>query len=153
MEKEINAREKHTELRQRAEKLLKEKNGKQVMSTDEIIKLSQELAVHQIELEMQAEEFRRAQVDLEKSRDKYIELFDFAPLGHFTLNGNNIITEANLAVARLLNTERSSLIKSKFTKFIAPESQDIFYTVFRKDFEPEEKRSCELHMPDSRYGH
>jgi PAS domain S-box-containing protein len=146
MEKEINAREKHTELRQRAEKLLKEKNGKQVMSTDEIIKLSQELAVHQIELEMQAEEFRRAQVDLEKSRDKYIELFDFAPLGHFTLNGNNIITEANLAVARLLNTERSSLIKSKFTKFIAPESQDIFYTVFRKDFEPEEKRSCELHM-------
>ena len=106
MEKEINAREKQAELRQRAEKLLKGKNGKQVMSTDDIIKLSQELAVHQIELEMQVEELRRAQVELEKSRDKYIELFDFVPFGHFTLNGNNIITEANLAAARLLNTDR-----------------------------------------------
>jgi len=146
MEKEINAREKQAELRQRAEKLLKGKNGKQVMSTDDIIKLSQELAVHQIELEMQVEELRRAQVELEKSRDKYIELFDFVPFGHFTLNGNNIITEANLAAARLLNTDRRSLIKSKFTKFIAPESQDIFYNVYHKDFEPEEKKNCELRM-------
>ena len=146
MEKDTIAREKTLELRQRAEKLLEKKNGKHVMSTDDIVKLSQELAVHQIELEMQAEELRRAQVELEKSRDKYIELFDFAPLGHFTLNGNNIITEANLAAARLLKVERRDLIKSKFTKFIAPESQDVFYTVYRKDFEPEEKRGCELRM-------
>ena len=146
MEKETIAREKTLELRQRAEKLLEKKNGKHVMSTDDIVKLSQELAVHQIELEMQAEELRRAQIELEKSRDKYIELFDFAPLGHFTLNGNNIITEANLAAARLLKMERRDLIRSKFTKFIAPESQDIFYSVYRKDFEPEEKRGCELRM-------
>src|SRR4030042_5550177 len=146
MGKEITAREKMGELRQRAEKLLEGKNGKQVMSTNDIIKLSQELAVHQIELEMQAEELRRAQIEVEKSRDKYCELFDFAPLGHFTLNENNIITEANLAAARLLNVERRDLVRSKFTKFIAPESQDIFYSVYRKDYEPGEKRSCELNL-------
>ncbi len=146
MEKEIAAREKMWELRQRAEKLLEGKNGKQVMSPDDVIKLSQELAVHQIQLEMQAEELRRAQIGLEKSRDKYMELFDFAPLGHFTLNGNNIVTEANLAAAKLLNVERRDLIKSKFTKFIAPESQDIFYSVYRKDFGPEGKRGCELYL-------
>src|SRR4030042_932289 len=146
MGKEITAREKMGELRQRAEKLLEGKNGKQVMSTNDIIKLSHELAVHQIELEMQAEELRRAQIDLEKSRDKYIELFDFAPLGYFTLNENNIIIEANLTAARLLDMERRNLIRLKITKFIAPESQDIFYSVYRKDFEPGGKRGCEIYM-------
>jgi len=146
MEKVKTTQEKVDKLRQQAEKLLENKTGKQVMSTDDMFKLSHELAVHQIELEMQAEELRAAQLDIEKSRDKYIELFDFAPLGYFTLNKNNIIIEANLTAARLLNVERRDLIKSKFTRFIAPDSQDTFYLVYRQDFGPGEKRDCELFM-------
>lgn len=146
MDKETAAQKKVDELRQQAEKLLEGENGKRVMSTDDMFKLSHELAVHQIELEMQAEELRRAQIDLEESRDKYIELFDFAPLGYFTLNKNNIIIEANLTAAKLLDIERRNLIRSKFTKFIAPESQDTFYSFCHKDFEPGEKRNCELYM-------
>jgi PAS domain S-box-containing protein len=146
MGKETTAQKKMNELRQQAEKLLEKKAGKRVMSTDDMFKLSHELAVHQIELEMQAEELQQAQIELEKSRDKYIELFDFAPLGYFTLNKNNIIIEANLTAAKLLDMERRNLIRSKFTKFIAPESQDIFYSVYRKDFEPGGKRGCEIYM-------
>jgi PAS domain S-box-containing protein len=146
MDKETTVQKKVDELRQQAEKLLEKKIGNQVMSTDDMFKLSHELAVHQIELEMQAEELQRAQIDLEKSRDKYIELFDFAPLGYFMLNENNIIIEANLTAARLLGMERRNLIRSKITKFIAPESQDIFYSVYHEDFKPGEKRGCELYM-------
>jgi PAS domain S-box-containing protein len=133
-------------LRLQAEKLLEKKTGKQVMSTDDMFKLSHELAVHQIELEMQAEELRTAQLDIEKSRDKYIELFDFAPLGYFTLSKNNIIIEANLTAARLLNVDRRSLIGAKFPTFIAPDSQDTFYLVYQQDFSPGEKKDCELFM-------
>jgi len=146
MGKATTTQNKVDKLRQQAENLLEKKMGKQVMSTDEMFKVSHELAVHQIELEMQAEELRRAQIDLEKSRDKYIELFDFAPLGYFMLNKDNIIIEANLTAASLLNTERRNLIKSKFNRFIAPESKDIFYSVFHQDFETGGKRSCELYM-------
>ena len=146
MDKKTTVQNKADKLRQQAEQLLENETGKHVMSTDDMFKLTHELAVHQIELEMQAEELRAAQLDVEKSRDKYIELFDFAPLGYFTLDENFIIIEANLTAARLLNTERRSLIGAKFTRFIAPDSQDVFYFVFRKDFRLGEKGACELYM-------
>ena len=73
-------------------------------------RLLHELRVHQIELEIQNRTLREAQEQLETSRERYVELFDFAPMAYLTLEGDGRIVEVNLAAARMLGFERSSLI-------------------------------------------
>ena len=93
--------------------------------------LIHELQMHQIELETQAEELRRAYLALEESRDKFLDLYEFAPLGYVTLNDKALVTEANLACATLLGIERSKLIRAQFGKFVAQKDSDQWYLYFR----------------------
>jgi PAS domain S-box-containing protein len=92
--------------------------------------LIHELQVHQIELETQAEELRRVQLVLEESRDKYLDLYDFAPIGYLTLSGEALIDEVNLTGATLLGVGRSRLVNTRFRKFIAPEDLDMWDRYF-----------------------
>jgi PAS domain S-box-containing protein len=89
-----------------------------------------ELQVHQIELEMQAEELRRARLALEESRDKYLDLFDFAPLGYLTLNEKGIITDANLTGALLLGIDRNKLVNTRFRKLVLENESDQWLRYF-----------------------
>jgi len=82
-------------------------------------RLVHELEVHQIELEMQNEELHRAQEEIKSSRDKYVELYDFAPVGYFTFDTCGLIREVNLAGAKLLGIERSMLVDRLFSSYIA----------------------------------
>lgn len=86
--------------------------------------LIHELQVHQIELEMQADELRRAQIELEEARDKYLDLFDFAPAGYVTLTDKALISEGNLTGARLLGVDRNTLHNARFRKFVNPGDHD-----------------------------
>ena len=86
-----------------------------------------ELRVHQIELEMQNEELRRTQEELEVSRARYFDLYDLAPVGYFTLSEQGLILEANLTAAKLLGVPRGALVKQPLSRFILPEDQDIHY--------------------------
>ena len=97
--------------------------------------LLHELRVHQIELEMQNEELRRAQEELEASRARYFDLYDLAPVGYFTLSEEGLILEANLTAARLLGVARGALVKQPLTRFILPEDQDIYYLHRKQLFE------------------
>ena len=112
----------------------------------DVQKLVQELRVHQIELEMQNEELRKAQVELAESRDRYFDLYDFAPVGYFTLDEKGLIVEANLAGANLLGFERASLIKRGFSQFVAPGSQDAFYSHRKQALETGTKQVSELEL-------
>ena len=105
-----------------------------------------ELRVHQIELELQNEELRRTQVELEASRARYFNLYDLAPVGYVTLSEKGLILEANLMAAELLGVERSALVRQPLTHFILPADQDIYYRHRKQLSETGAPQTCELRM-------
>ena len=89
-------------------------------------RLVQELQVHQIELEMQNEELKRAQSEIAESREKYVDLYDFAPVGYFSFDRNGVITEANLTGASLSASNATHLIGKPFSPFVSPPHRESF---------------------------
>jgi two-component system, cell cycle sensor histidine kinase and response regulator CckA len=116
------------------------------MSPEDMENLIHELRVHQIELKIQNEELRRIHEELEKARDRYSHLYDFAPVGYFTLSEKGIIEEVNLTGAAMIGVERSALIGKPFTRFILRKEQDIFYKHRQRLLETETSRSCDLQL-------
>jgi PAS domain S-box-containing protein len=106
--------------------------------------LIHELQVHQIELEMQNEELRSAQLALEVSRNKYADLYDFAPVGYFTFTGEALISEVNLTGAALLGLPRQELINAGFRRFVSPEDQPTWDSHLVSLLEQGGKQSCDL---------
>lgn len=105
-----------------------------------------ELQVHQIELEMQNDELRRAQVIIEESRDRYVDFYDFAPVGYITLNRDAMIDEINLAGAALLGDERRKLLHRRFVTYIAAGDRDHWHQHFMNVLRSEDKLACELSL-------
>jgi len=128
MKKKRKDGESNADLRRRAVQRLKERQPDQVASTSEhdLQRLVHELQVHQIELEMQNEELQRAHRALEESLAQYAELYDFAPVGYFTLDGSSKILRVNLAGARLLGLERSKLLGECFSRFVSEKDHAAF---------------------------
>jgi len=134
-------------LRRQAEKRLSERDvDLSDMPLEDINELIHELEVHQIELEMQNEELRQAQMDLEAARDKYTDLYDFAPVGYFSISDKGLILDANLMGATMLGMERGKLTGRRFFQFIAKDDQDVFYLNRQKLFETKTKQVCELKL-------
>jgi PAS domain S-box-containing protein len=106
--------------------------------------LLHELQVHQIQLEMQNEELRQAQVALEESRDRYVDLYEFAPVGYLSLNRDGVIEEINLTGATLLGVERNKLPGHRFPPFIATEDRDRWQSHFLNALTRDDKLICEL---------
>ena len=105
-----------------------------------------ELRVHQIQLEMQNEELRRTQAALGAERERYADLYDQAPVGYCTISEQELILEANLCVAGLLDVARDALIKQPITRFILKEDQDTYYLFRKQRFEAGKPQACELRM-------
>jgi len=116
-------------LRTEAEKLVLSLSPKETTAQPEEI-LLHELLVHKIELEMQNEELRRAQATIEEARDRYVDLFEFAPVGYITVTRDGLISEINLTGANLLGIDRSKLLNRRFSQFVAPQDKDRWYRLF-----------------------
>lgn len=114
-------------LRRQAEEALRirPETGNPPSNTDQL-RLLHELQVHQIELELQNEELSQAYLEAQSLRDKYWDLYDYAPVGYFTLSCMGEIFELNLCAARMLGKERSMLINRRLGDFIQPESLETF---------------------------
>ena len=136
-------RHRSSSLRTRAEKLLAEKGLEGIRPAD-AARLVHELQVHEIELEMQNEELKRAQWEVEESREKYVDLYDFAPIAYFSFDQNGVITNANLTATSLVGIERTRLIGTPFSLFITPRYRDIFFAHRRKAQETAQAETCEL---------
>jgi hypothetical protein len=133
-------------LRIKAEEKLKEKQRKvgiPIVETD-VKKLMHELQVHQIELEMQNEELREANETAETALKKYTMLYDFSPMGFFTLDSNGSICDLNFTGAELLGDKRFTLINKNFKLFVSKDSQTVFNKFFSEVFTSNAKESCEL---------
>lgn len=99
-------------------------------ATEAVELLMHELLVHKIELEMQNEELRRAHAVMEEARDRYADLYEFAPVGYITLNRKGMINEINLTGAALLGVDRTKLINQRFSMFIAQPDKDRWHREF-----------------------
>lgn len=116
------------EFRKRAKEKQGSKNEmRHNMSHEETLNLICELQARQLELDLQNEEIRLAQEKLIESRNRFSDLYDFAPVGYVTLNDKYIILEVNLTFADMLGVERSQLIKQPLSTFIVDADQDVFY--------------------------
>jgi PAS domain S-box-containing protein len=120
--------DKPKDLRRRAEARLKSRTaGLEKISPEEARNLLQELHIHQVELEMQNEQMRQTQAELETALTRYTDLYDFAPVAYLTLDDRGWVLEANLTAARLLATERSRLVQQPLAPFIRPEDIKQFW--------------------------
>ncbi|MDA3896672.1 MAG: ATP-binding protein [Desulfobacteraceae bacterium] len=140
------------DLRRRAEKIDRETSlleNIDNLSPAEIKQMLHELRVHQIELKMQNEELRTTQEDLAASRERYVDLYDFAPVGYITLSEEGIIRESNLTAAGLLGLTRKALIRQPLSRFIIAEDQNSYYLHRKKLFESGEPQACELRLVTS----
>jgi PAS domain S-box-containing protein len=132
-------------LRISADKQLTNRGGiNKKLSPGGVSKLLHELQVHQVELEMQNEELRRTQQEIEASHSKYVDLYDFAPVGYFTLDSKGTILEVNLTGTVMLGVERSQLVKKPFAGHVAKDNQDIFYFHRQQIFKKREAHRCEI---------
>ena len=84
--------------------------------------LLHELQVHQVELDIQDEELRRSRTELEAALMRQMQLYDFAPVGFFTVDRSTVLRELNLTAAGMLGSERDSLLGRTLDSFLAPQS-------------------------------
>jgi PAS domain S-box-containing protein len=89
--------------------------------------LLHELGVHQEELKAQNAELRRTEFDLSHARDRYKELFDFAPTGYLVVDSGFMIREANLAAADLCGMRRKDLIGIPLSNFMSRQEADAYF--------------------------
>lgn len=143
-----------SELRRHAEERLQTKAPemkiKRPEETTEL--LFHELQVHQIELDMQNSELRQTREEVEIALEKYIDLYDFAPVGYCNLDRNGVIRSVNLTATSLLGIERSQLLGSRFEQLITNENKLLFNDFIGKVFTRQgNKESCEIRLSTEKY--
>ena len=149
MPKKPNLPRDAVELRRHAEARLRERQGKQRTKVGnpkleaDPGRLLHELQVHQVELEVQNAELQDTRNRMEVLLEKYTDLYEFAPVGYFSVDEQGRILEGNLTGAALLGVERSQLIGRRLPRFVAPASQPIFEAFLKRVFAGTGKQVCE----------
>ena len=114
----------------------------------ELLRTQIELETQQLELQMQNEELQQTREELETSRNKYTELYEFAPVGYFTFDKSGVIREVNLTGARMLGVERRSLINKSLRCFMADfdDSSQIFTRHLEAVLQSQSVQRCEIRL-------
>jgi PAS domain S-box-containing protein len=118
--------ERRTTLRRKAEALVSSLSP-ETMTAKPTDALLHELLVHKIELEMQNEELRFAHQELLEARDRYLDLYEYAPVGYISLSTEDLINDINQTGAAMLGIERDNLLDQRFSLFVAPHDSDRWF--------------------------
>ena len=148
MKKLLHTLESGGDLRRRAKRKLREQRAVAVRieSKADTRRLLQELQIHHIELELQNEELKQSKAEVDLALEKYADLYDFAPVGYFSLDDQGSILEVNLTGSAMLGTERSRLTNRRFQLFMAPPSRPTFNAFLARIFAGQDKQVCEVSL-------
>ena len=129
-------------------KLLEDLQGRQseVETGNGAKRLVHELQVHQVELEMQNRDLLEARALIEEARDKYAELYDFAPVGYVILDEKGLITEINLTGASMLGKERSNILGRPFFRYMDRKDITPFMHILKECRDKGEKEVAEVSL-------
>jgi PAS domain S-box-containing protein len=89
--------------------------------------LLHELQVHQVEVDLQAEELRRSRADLEVSLSRQLQLYDAAPIAYVTIDPDTNLRELNLTAVKLLGLDREMLVGRALASFLAPQTRSVLH--------------------------
>ncbi len=117
-----------------------------VLPPEEMGRIVQELRVHQIELELQNEELRRVQVQLDAARARYFDLYDLAPVGYCTISQQALMLEANLTLGLMLGLPREALVMQRLSRFVFQGDLSLYYRHGARFFETDAPLAFELRM-------
>ena len=110
------------------------------------LKLLHELQVHQVELDMQEEEMRRAVADLETALHRQDQLHEFAPAGFFAVDRSMVLGALNRMGAQMLGFERDMLIGRTLDSFLEPASGRALHAALARVAETATADGCALHF-------
>ena len=136
------------ELRERAESLLNASSEEALVTSSpfDVKQLMHELLVHQIQLEMQNEELRSAQQQLDVSQARYFDLYDLAPIGYLTLDDQLLIKECNLFASSMMGVSRNKLSKVPVSEILLKEDRIVFYENLKTCFELDVPQHFEMRL-------
>lgn len=141
---------KWSHLRQKAEKILANKEQKYIDSSfiADVEKLIEELNIHHIELEMQNEELQKAYDQISEEKAKYEALYMHAPIAYFTLNDTGNIINLNLEAAKLLKIPAHQFNKTSIFPYLSPNSKTQFTKLWKQILRSNETVYAELTFID-----
>jgi PAS domain S-box-containing protein len=141
------------ELRGRAEARLRSEDGQtEDLSNGDLQRLVHELRVHQIELELQNEELREAHAELAQSRERYFDLYHYAPAGYVTVDNAGMILEANFTFCEMAGAGYELVVRKPFAAFIAQSDQQHFYNTRKQFFAEKGSRTQTLSLRQDKGG-
>ena len=140
-----------TELRAKAELILSATDSSTSQnSIDDIRSALFELDTYRIELELQNEELLNTYQHLQYLHQDYLNLYNFAPVAYLTLDRDGVICNANHSLSKFLGLTKQQLQKTKFTDYILPDDQDIFYFYQQALLDQQQVTECKFRLLDSK---
>jgi two-component system, chemotaxis family, sensor kinase Cph1 len=142
-----NAMAPSVDLRKSAEKQIASRRPfENFPARTDLERLLHELEVHQVELEMQNEELRRTQLQLQEARDSYSDLYDYAPVGYFSIDREGMISQVNHRGAEMLDADRRKISGTPFFRYVQLDDRGAFFSFLAKAFETGLRQTCDIRL-------
>jgi len=137
---------KSRELRKHAEEIFSSNLGVFEGVPMDFKELITDIHLYNVEIEMQKDELQRSRLEIMNSKKRFLNIYNSAPVGYFTMLKNGIIIEANNTGASILGISKRGLINSSFISFLKPDSRQYFYQKNKRAIETSEKQNYNLEI-------
>jgi PAS domain S-box-containing protein len=115
----------------------------------DVLKLLHELQVHQVELDLQHEQLEQSRDELAHALDRYVERYDFAPVGYFAVDRDGKILEGNLAAAEFCGVERAALSGRRIDSLVTPRSRLALLALLKRLGTSDSRDTCEVQIDEA----